>query len=161
MTTSIKTCFKCGLIKTLDAFYRHPAMKDGHLNKCIDCAKADIRLHRRSDKYREKVLTYDRNRGNRQSKEYRDNHRKEYEGACKARNAVSNAVRDGNLVRPKRCEHCGSDGVLHGHHHDYGKPLCVVWLCVACHRQIHALMDLVARAEERSAIVEALSQSNS
>lgn len=41
MTTSIKTCFKCKKEKTLDAYYKHSEMKDGHLNKCIDCTKAN------------------------------------------------------------------------------------------------------------------------
>ena len=37
-----KKCFKCGNILPLDCFYKHNQMKDGHLNKCIDCAKKDV-----------------------------------------------------------------------------------------------------------------------
>jgi hypothetical protein len=33
-----KKCFKCGEIKELSLFYKHPGMKDGHLNKCIECS---------------------------------------------------------------------------------------------------------------------------
>lgn len=36
-----KKCFKCGKIKLLTEFYKHPKMPDGHLNKCKTCNKAD------------------------------------------------------------------------------------------------------------------------
>lgn len=36
-----KRCFKCNEIKSLDQFYKHNRMKDGHLNKCIECTKMD------------------------------------------------------------------------------------------------------------------------
>lgn len=36
-----KKCFKCGAVKNIDNFYKHPRMGDGHLNKCIECTKKD------------------------------------------------------------------------------------------------------------------------
>ena len=39
----MKKCFKCGLVKELNLFYNHKQMGDGHLNKCIECTKKDVK----------------------------------------------------------------------------------------------------------------------
>lgn len=58
MTT--KVCFKCGVNKNLQEFYKHPMMGDGHLNKCKACTKADSNKHRADNL--EDVRAYDRAR---------------------------------------------------------------------------------------------------
>lgn len=129
-----KECFKCKEIKPLSDFYKHKMMADGHLGKCKECNKKDVIENRlaRVEYYRD----YDRKRGNRQTKEHRDEKRRTEPVAHKARNMVSNYIRDKKLFRMP-CEKCGREDNVHAHHDDYAKPLNVRWLCVAHHGQWH------------------------
>lgn len=130
-----KECFKCGATKPLSEFYKHPRMKDGHVNKCKDCNKLDVSRNRLAnvERYRE----YDRKRGSRQDKAYRDGHKERYPNKRKAHSVVSNAIRDGKLKRGTECEVCGASGRLEAHHDDYAKPLEVKFLCGVCHKAWH------------------------
>lgn len=149
-----KKCFKCGTAKPIGDFYKLAHMRDGHLNKCKQCTIADVKQYRRNPVYRSRVLAYDRERGSRRTADYLRAYRSENPDAAKAHQAINYAIRTGKMRRPSKCEACGAECVPHGHHHDYSKPLAVVWLCVACHRQHHSMMDLIERvmsASEKSA----------
>lgn len=149
-----KQCFKCGEVKDLSAFYKHPQMPDGHVNKCKECNKRDVRENRvkRLDYYRE----YDKERAMRpdrvearklyqasdRGKEVLKKIHKRYAEKNPIKRAaqimVGNAVRDGRLNKPKHCESCNqSPKRLHGHHDDYAQPLNVRWLCPKCHKEWH------------------------
>ncbi len=127
----MKTCFKCGVPKDLNEFYRHPATKDGHLGKCKACTRSDSTIHRQANL--KCIREYDRVRGNRQPDGYLKKYREDNPEKYKAHNALNNAVRDGKVIKPAQCERCKSVGILHGHHDDYSKPLQVIWLCPVCH----------------------------
>lgn len=131
----MKICFKCKKKKPLNEFYKHSQMKDGHLNKCKTCNKADARKHREENI--ERIRAYDRARGNRQSKEYLQAYREKYPNKYKAHGTVNRAIRAGKLF-VEQCEVCGSTENIHAHHDNYLKPLNVRWLCSAHHHQWHA-----------------------
>lgn len=148
---SSKPCFKCLMTKPLEDFYRHAAMKDGRLNKCIECTKAAVRENRlnKIDHYR----SFDRGRAN---LPHRVDARLKYQQtdafriSCAIANkrwAVANAIRRqaqitvGNAIRDKRltpqpCFVCGEKA--DAHHPDYSAPLAVSWLCRPHHAQLHA-----------------------
>lgn len=148
-----KSCMKCGEIKPLTAFYKHPKMSDGTVNKCKECNKKDVRENREKkiDYYQE----YDKSRAMRPD---RVSARVVYQSTPRGRVAstaaktrwaesnaikrvakiqVSNAVRDGRIIKPKECENCKKTGRIHGHHDDYAYPLSVRWLCPKCHSEWH------------------------
>lgn len=56
----IKGCFKCGMDKPLTEFYKHSHMADGHLNKCKECTKKDVK--ERYDNEPEKIKEYEKKR---------------------------------------------------------------------------------------------------
>ena len=126
---------RCGLKQPISHFYKHPQTKDGYLNQCKSC-KRTLATQRRNNNI-EVVREKDRQRGNRQSKEYRDDYKRKYPNKYKAHTIVNNALRSNKITKPKECSSCGSTKTIHGHHDDYLKPLDVRWLCSACHSQWH------------------------
>jgi len=132
-----KICFKCNTSKSLTEFYKHPQMADGHLNKCIECAKIDVRKNYR--KFRSDKQIYDQIRNQRTSRklarlDHQRRRRANHPEKMRAYNMVARALRNGSLVKPP-CEVCGELKVQ-AHHHDYNKPLDVRWLCFKCHREV-------------------------
>ena len=142
-----KECFKCHQIKPLDEFYIHKQMADGHLNKCKECAKKDVRgrgqrLYK-DPKWRIKERTRSREKyhrlykGNGYNGSNKDKRRyvKRYPIQKIATSFVNNAIRFGKLKK-KPCEVCGEKKV-HAHHDDYYKPMEVRWLCIKHHNEYH------------------------
>lgn len=126
-----KRCGKCGKRKSLrSGFYR------SDWGTCKECVKTRMRAHYHAN-YETKIRTYEAARfqtPKRKAKliEYQRARRARDPLKYRARNAVSNALRDGRLHR-RPCR-CGAKRVQ-AHHHDYSKPLDVEWLCFRCHRK--------------------------
>ncbi len=137
--TTTKICFKCLRLLSLDEFYAHPEMGDGHLNKCKECTKADVKRHYQENI--ESVHRYERERNSdpqRKEKrlEYQRNSRKKNRHKWIARQRVKRAIESGRLIKPERCSCCNEIKSLEAHHTDYSRPLDVQWMCFVCHREI-------------------------
>ncbi len=147
----MKKCFKCGVIAPLSEFYKHPQMADGHVNKCKECNKVDMRLSYAARPV-EQRKAYERSRLDNPKritarKRYLERVGPEVQRAYKqkwvshnrhkryAQNLLSKAVRAGKIQR-QPCERCGSLRAQ-GHHEDYSKPLDVIWLCPKHHGERH------------------------
>ena len=134
METSTKFCTKCLATKQTILFFKNRSAKDG-LNcwckSCIIAASAKWASENRATYRAQK-------RRNQQSKTKRGikqpgGHSPVSPERLKIKNMVSNAVRDGKLIKPSHCQRCNATGRLHGHHSDYSKPLAVEWICPKCH----------------------------
>jgi len=61
----------------------------------------------------------------------------EQQKKANARSYLHTYVKRGTVIKPSTCQKCGSSIDIQAHHHDYDKPLDVVWLCRSCHRDHH------------------------
>lgn len=131
-----KVCFKCGVDKPLDEFYKHKKMADGHLGKCKECTKRDTSEHAKTPAGR--AVARRREQTLRRRKWHREYQRRRVQDPLKrrARWMVCNAIRDKRLKRGA-CEVCGKKKRVEAHHEDYYRPLDVKWLCPKHHKELH------------------------
>lgn len=129
-------CARCCEDKLPDGFYKND-------RTCKECRKALVKAnrHANADYYRQydraRALQPKRMEQNKMvTREWRERNPKERA----AQVAVGNAVRDGRLFKWPTCAipDCTSNKPV-AHHADYDRPLDVVWLCQAHHKQAHAL----------------------
>lgn len=145
--SDMKLCKGCGLEKDPTLYY------ESNKSTCKECVKKRNRENRAEKlgyyreydkaramnpervKARKDYLETDTGRGvkRKASEKYIQNNPKKR----KAHIIIGNAVRDGKIVKASRCEVCGSDSALTGHHDDYDLPLEVRWLCAKCHIAWH------------------------
>lgn len=135
-----KRCRKCNKVLSIDEFYKHEQMADGHLNICKECVKSRVAKHREA--HVERIREYDRQRGKtiqRQaiSTSVTRRRRSEVAGYQKGHDDVNRAVRNGEIVKANVCQVCGKACKTEGHHPNYANSKTVIWLCPACHKQYH------------------------
>ena len=137
-----KICNRCQIQKPIFAFNKHHKMADGHRHQCNACSKILSLEYRQRNL--ERIRAYDRERGRTAEKsaassQYSKIWRKKHPDYANAHLLVQKAIRKGILVR-SNCVICGNPQT-HGHHEDYTKPLEVVWLCAAHHKQRHQQIE--------------------
>lgn len=147
LANTTKRCGRCGQELPLDCFYKATGKSFGRMWECIECSKARQRMNldvarkhyweRREVKLKRQREYY---RENRAAILARGKHRRvEYPEKVIAVEKLNQAIRRGEIARPKICSRCGEEHPrIEAHHCDYSKPLGVVWLCKKCHAAIHS-----------------------
>lgn len=120
-----KKCKKCQTEyeNPQEHFYRKKVMKDGLSPYCKTCDRKLADKHRKDTTKR---VLYNKKWMHKRDPEKH-----------KARYTLNNAIKLGKVMKPEVCQHCGTGGLIHGHHENYQEPLNVMWLCRPCHFNIH------------------------
>ena len=130
---SEKRCALCGELKPVTAFHRKLAAKSGWHPRCKQCRSEH---HEPQDQIKQQAT---RRRWMERHPDRMQAARLRWlvanPAAARAHYTLTNAVRDGRIIRPATCQECGTPCVPDGHHADYEKPLDIEWLCLSCHRK--------------------------
>lgn len=118
-----KKCSDCHEVKPLTDFYRQSDRADNLRSDCKACHRARNRknVQARWPDYRKKRMVARHARPDK----------------TRARQAVANHIRLGNIVRPDECSKCQKECKPEAHHADYSKKLDIEWLCTTCHGEWH------------------------
>ena len=155
-----KKCINCNTIKCISEYYKNPSVNGGISNVCKECRKKQSKEYR--DKNKNYYTKYFRSIANKPhrveaKKKYAEENKKAkvaYIRTWRERNKhkkiamqkVATAIRNGSMLKGRCCFCYGLD--VQAHHHDYSKPLDVMWLCVDCHSATHRL-DRIKKRNER------------
>ena len=124
-----KRCFKCGKVKPLSEFYKHPQMGDGYLNKCKECTKRDVKRDYERKSQDESWMEKERARG-------RDKYmRLGYVNAPKKTRSI--CPEEANMTRRLRSRGLWIKG-KEAHHWNYNLPHSIILLSRKAHHRIHS-----------------------
>ena len=125
----MQICNKCKIDKPLEDFSINKQNRNGRKYRCRECLREDYISENKIEYFREY-------RKNNKTKILDINKRQDRTKA-RSRWKLATNIRNGSIVRPKKCPVCGSDKDIQGHHEDYLKPLEVDWICRSCHKHKH------------------------
>lgn len=138
-----KRCSICGETKTEEEFPRDGKNKPRRANcKLCENARTKERYHSDLKKSRDANKRYDIeykvkdvDKWRKMKSEHNKKQREKHPHKEKARKKLRSEIRAGRIQR-QCCDVCGEQKT-HAHHDDYSKPLCVRWLCVKHHNELH------------------------
>lgn len=153
-----KACQRCGVEKPLSEFNKNSTASDGHTHWCRECYSVYNRERYLAsrDETIERVAVY-RRKNPQAVLATRLRAVAKSPTSSRAHRAVGAALNAGVLVRPSVCSGCGDfpeitgPGGIQAHHHDYSKPLDVIWLCAKCHHAIHKSIRRRMKNDEEEA----------
>lgn len=129
-----KRCFKCGEVKPLSEFYKHPQMADGHLNKCKECTKQDVKRDYDRKSQDEAWVEKERARGREKF------HRLGYKSAVfkKTKEMCPGAANINRKLKQLGLYIKGKEA----HHWNYNFPRSVILLSRKAHHRIHTMLTV-------------------
>jgi len=128
MSMQTKKCFKCGRELPLSEFYKHAAMGDGHLNKCKECTKKDVKA--RYDVKSEDPEWIEKERERSRRKYYNLGYKDKY------KTTRSICPEGANISRDLRVRGYDTKG-KEAHHWNYNFPFSVILMSRKAHKRIH------------------------
>lgn len=139
---STKKCAECGRDLPLSEYNKNRNNKDGLQDRCRECFSKynKARYAANKEKFKADIYAYKAENPDKVC-ETRLSTCSKNPNHYNANKAVSAALASGRIRPAKNCAGCGVSGDqtrLGAHHHDYSKPLDVVWVCAACHRRLDA-----------------------
>ena len=138
-----KKCFKCGRVLPLSEFYKHPQMGDGHLNKCKECTKKDVKKDYERKSADEDWMEKQRARG-------RDKFHRLYH-SVRFTNTRDICPINSNISKILRAKGYETKG-LEAHHWNYNNPKSVFLLSRKAHKRIH--LHLIVNREDKFCYTE-------
>lgn len=119
-----KKCNKCKKEKLKELFSIDTTRLDGRYPSCCECkSKYNRELYRNKPDMFKRAVNKWENKNKYKQKAFRK---------------LCYAIKTGKIIKPKRCQLCGSIKNLDAHHwHGYDEDniLDVQWLCRACHKK--------------------------
>jgi hypothetical protein len=134
-----KRCCHCRTEKPLSEFGKDKSRPDKLNQRCRSCANEAFRAWCDNNRDRRREVSRDSRKRNYDKARYglaTERYAAKHPERVLAVKAKNHAIEYGRMERAA-CAVCGTNKWVHAHHPDYSKPLEVVWLCAAHHKEVH------------------------